>query len=314
VRRLAAPLRLTWGWDWPPLARAAGAPPRRPPADLAAAVGAEIVRSSVLLLEVGYPTAAALAEGGLAAALAGFAGALSLVLEPGEALALGGERPWEGTGAEVWLDLTPVPGGPPPTASEAWPSVRISLTARTVEAAAAALRGALEAGATAVSLPNLPLFGEVLREARELAPRPEHLAAFAELVAPALAARPGTDLRVHHYGLLEELHARGLAPHGEEAPGAPGCQAGTALAYVDPAGVLYPCASLPVPLARVGAGTITAAWADGELAALRERIAAVPPACRGCPAEASCRGGCRGWAHYLGRSWEATGPDCTRGR
>jgi radical SAM protein with 4Fe4S-binding SPASM domain len=119
------------------------------------------------------------------------------------------------------------------------------------------------------------------------------------------------DLRIHHYGLWELLRAAGASPHGEDAPGA-GCQAGSALGYIDPSGILYPCAALPVPLARVGEGDIAEAWAGAELAALRERIARVPGRCAGCPSEPTCRGGCRGWAHYLTCSWDQTGPDCTR--
>ena len=117
-------------------------------------------------------------------------------------------------------------------------------------------------------------------------------------IATALHGRPAVDLRVHHYGLWQALSAAGVHPHGEGSPGA-GCQAGNALAYVDPAGVLYPCASLPVPLARVDIGAIAEAWSGPALGALREGIARVPEACAGCAGEPTCRGGCRGWAHYL---------------
>jgi radical SAM protein with 4Fe4S-binding SPASM domain len=313
VRRLRAPLRVTWDWEWPPIARPPEPGARRAGSELRGAIGAEIVEARVLLLEVGHPDATELAGGALAAALAGFCGTLSLALDPETAAALGGSRPWEALGAEeVWLDVTPAGGAPLPGSLRRWPHVRLYLTAANVAEAAAALVGAVEGGARAVSLPNLPLFGETLRAARVLAPRPGHLREFAGLVAPALAARPEVELRVHHYGLWEELRARGLRPHGEEAPGHGGCQAGSALAYVDPAGVLYPCASLPLPIERVGPGALRRAWAGAELAALREEIARLPEACAGCPHGATCRGGCRGWAHFLSRGWDATGPDCVR--
>jgi radical SAM protein with 4Fe4S-binding SPASM domain len=174
------------------------------------------------------------------------------------------------------------------------------------------LERAVAAGATAVSLPNLPLFGQLLREAATATPAAAQLEALAVRIAAALRERPAIDLRVHHYGLWQALRAAGAHPHGEDAPGA-GCQAGAALAYVDPAGILYPCASLPVPLARVSAGEpIAAAWAGAGLAALREGIARLPGRCGGCPCEPTCRGGCRGWAHYLSGSWDSTGPDCAR--
>jgi len=310
VRRLAAPLRLTWDWDWPPIVHP-GAPPRRPPPEAVRAIGAEIVRAGILLLEVGYPDAGALRSGELAAALAGFPGSLSLVLAPAAAGELAESRPWEALGVEdVWLDATP--GGVPlPPELEAWPAVRFFLTGTNIEAVAEGIERALAGGATAVSLPNLPLFGDLLRNAAGAAPGGEQLAALAARMAAALRGRPGIDLRVHHYGLWQLLEAAGVRPAGDGGEGG-GCQAGAALGYVDPAGILHPCASLPVPLARVGEGAIRAAWAGAELAALREAIARLPDRCAGCPCEVPCRGGCRGWAHYLHRSWNATGPDCTR--
>jgi radical SAM protein with 4Fe4S-binding SPASM domain len=310
VRKLAAPLRLTWDWAWPPIAHP-GSPPRRPSPEMVRAIGAEIVRSRVLLLEVGYPDPDALRSGELAAALAGFAGSLSLVLAPDAAGELVASRPWEALGVEqVWLDATPG-GAAPQHALEAWPAVRFFLTAGNLEAAAAGIERALAGGAAAISLPNLPLFGELLRGAASATPDASRLRALAGRIAAAVRDRPAVDLRVHHYGLWQALREAGVQPHGEGETGA-GCQAGSALAYVDPAGVLYPCASLPVPLARVAEGAIRAAWSGAELAALRERIAALPGRCSGCPCEPACQGGCRGWAHYLHNSWDATGPDCTR--
>jgi len=314
VRRLAAPLRLTWDWARPPIAHP-GEPPRRPTPELVRAIGREIVRARVLMLEVGYPDPDALRAGELAAALEGFAGSLSLVLRPAAAAALLVEKPWAALGAEeVWLDATPgvdsLPAG-----LEAWPAVRVYLSAANLDAAASGIERAIAGGAAAISLPNLPLFGEVLRDAETVTPDPVQLALLASRIAAAVRERPGVDVRVHHYGLWQELRAAGVSPHGEDAPGA-GCQAGSALAYIDPSGILYPCASLPVPLARIGGGTlpgaIEAAWAGAEITALRERIGRLPEPCAGCPQEPTCRGGCRGWAHYLAADWNATGPDCSR--
>jgi radical SAM protein with 4Fe4S-binding SPASM domain len=309
VRRLGAPLRLTWDWDWPPVAFP-GAPPRRPSPDAVRAIGAEIVRVRVLMLEIGYPEPEALRSGELSAALAGYEGILSLVLTP-RAAALAEERPWEALGAaDVWLDVTPggeaIPGG-----LEGWPAQRFYLTAGNLDAVAAGIERAVASGATAISLPNLPLFGDVLREAGEANPDARHLAGLAARIAAALHGRPAVDLHVHHYGLWQALIAKGVRPHGEGSPGA-GCQAGNALAYIDPTGVLHPCASLPVPLARVGVGAIVEAWSGPALGALREGIARVPEACSGCACEPTCRGGCRGWAHYLAGTWNAPGPDCIK--
>jgi len=310
VKKFAAPLRLTWDWDWPPIAHLA-APPRRPAPETIRAIGAEIVRARVLLLEVGYPGPEALLSGELAAALDGFEGNLSLVLTPSAAAALAGEKPWKTMGAEeVWLDMTPGVGAIPQGLAD-WPAQRFYLTAGNLDAAARGIECAVAAGATAISLPNLPLFGDVLREAGAATPDAAQLTGLAGRVAAALHGGPPVDLRVHHYGLWQALRAAGVHPHGEGAPGA-GCQAGNALAYVDPAGVLYPCASLPVPLARVSVGAITEAWSGLGLAALREGITRVPHVCVACRCEPTCRGGCRGWAQYLAADWNTPGPDCTR--
>ena len=310
MKKYAAPLRLTWDWDWPPVAHP-GAPPRRPAPETVRAIGAGIVRARVLMLEVGYPAPEALLSGELAAALEGFEGSLSLVLKPGIAAALAAEKPWETMGAgEVWLDMTPGVGAIP-LGLEAWPARRFYLTAGNLDAVAAEIERAVAAGATAISLPNLPLFGEVLRGAGEATPAVGQLGGLAGRIAAALHGRPPVDLRVHHYGLWQALRAAGVHPHGEESPGA-GCQAGNALAYVDPAGILYPCASLPVPLARMGIGALTEAWSGTGIAALREAIGRTPEPCTGCPGLPTCRGGCRGWAHYLSSDWNTTGPDCVK--
>jgi len=310
VKKYAAPLRLTWDWDWPPVAHP-GEPPRRPSPEMVRAIGAEIVRARVLMLEVGYPDPKALLSGELAAALTGFEGSVSLVLTPTAAATLAGEKSWRVPGTEeVWLDMTPGVGAIP-QGLDVWTAQRFSLTGGNLGAVAAAIERAVAAGATAISLPNLPLFGDVLREAGETTPDVGRLTGLAGRIAAALHGRPAVDLRVHHYALWQALQAAGVRPHGEGSPGA-GCQAGNALAYIDPAGILYPCASLPVPLARVSVGTITAAWSGPELVALREGIARIPESCAACLREPTCRGGCRGWAHYLAGSWDAPGPDCIR--
>ncbi|MHB8834904.1 MAG: SPASM domain-containing protein [Candidatus Methylomirabilia bacterium] len=310
MKNYAAPLRLTWDWDWPQIAHP-GAPPRRPSPQLVRAIGAEIVRARVLMLEVGYPDPEALLSGELAAALDGFEGSVSLVLAPRVAAELAGRKPWKALGAEeVWLDVTPGVGTIPEGLAS-WPALRFYLTAGNLAAVAAEIERAAAAGVNAISLPNLPLFGDVLRAAGEVTPDLVQLTGLAGRIATALHGRPPVDLRVHHYGLWQALRAAGVHPQGEESPGS-GCQAGSALAYIDPAGILYPCASLPVPLARMGDGAVAEAWSGAALAALRENLARLPDACTRCALEPTCRGGCRGWSHYLSLDWNATGPDCTR--
>ena len=206
----------------------------------------------------------------------------------------------------VWLDMTPVVGAIP-SVPESWSAQRFYLTAGDLDAVASGIGRAVDAGVTAISLPNLPLFGEVFREAGEATPKMGQLADLACRIAGALHGRPGFDLRVHHYGLWQALRTAGVHPHGEGSPGA-GCQAGNALAYIDPAGILYPCASLPVPLAKVGCGAIAEAW-SGRASARCATESPESRSLRRLRLRATCRGGCRGWAHYLAGTWNALGPD-----
>jgi radical SAM protein with 4Fe4S-binding SPASM domain len=310
VKRLAAPLRLTWDWDWPPITHP-GSPPGRPTPDAVRTIGAEIVRSRALMLEVGYPDPEALLSGELAEALAGFEGRLSLVFAPAAAAALAERRPWAALDVEeVWLDATPGAGAVS-TGLESWPAVRFYLTAGNLDAVAAEIERVVAGGSTAISLPSLPLFGAVLPEAEAATPSARQMTGLAGRMAAVLRGRPAIDVQVHHYGLWQALRAGGVRL-GEEHSSSEGCQAGSGLAYIDPHGILYPCASLPIPLARVGAGSIAHAWSGADLAALREQIGRRPAGCSGCPGEPVCRGGCRGWAHYLTGSWDSTGPDCVR--
>ena len=63
-------------------------------------------------------------------------------------------------------------------------------------------------------------------------------------------------------------------------------------------------------LGGVAEGVLGSVWAGAELAAIRGSVASLPGACVGCAHEATCRGGCRGWAHFLAGGWDAVGPDC----
>lgn len=313
MRRLGAPLRVAWDWSRPPVARGGGAPVRAD-RDTRLAVGAEIVRAQVLLLEIGYPGAGEVLAGEPATCLQGFAGSLELVLDADAAEALDPEKARGRLGpAAVWLDATPVPGNRAPR-RRTWPARRYHVTAANVDAVAELVLADLEDRVEALSFPVLPLAGALLREAAALCPGRERLQAFAARIAPALQERPEVELRVHHYGLAELLRAAGVDLGDDGDPARHGCQAGEALAYIDPGGAIYPCAALPVPLGRAAEpGGIARAWAGEAVAILRERIGSLPRICADCPARSSCAGGCRGWARFLGESWESVGPDCTQG-
>ncbi len=144
-----------------------------------------------------------------------------------------------------------------------------------------------------MTIPSLPATGHVV-------PRP----ALDRAAARAAAAFTPGLLAVHDFFLSAAL---GLAPC-ETA----GCEAGDALAFVDEGGRVFACASLPVPLGKVPAVSLAAAWAGEERTRLREALALLPGPCAPCPDLARCRGGCRGLARQAHGDFSHPDPFCPR--
>jgi len=315
--KLSAPLRVTWDWNWPRVVQPSSTA-ESPGRDMVNVIAAELGGAGVLMLEIGYPGADDIRGGLLRSAVEQIPGQTSLALLPETFEGLGGEEPWREMGVgEVWADVTPGGEGGKTTLprrpdGSVWPDLRIYLTSDNLEESAALIVEAVQGGAEKLSLPILPLFGRFLASAGRLMPPWGALAEFANRLDPLLKSRPDLDLRVHYQSLWTILRARGHKASEAEAPGHSGCQAAAALGYIDPSGVLYPCASLPLPIGRVDAGAIGRVWNNEELTRLRGAIGTEPRACDGCSIWQSCRGGCRGWAHYLTGGWEEAGPDCGR--
>jgi len=119
----------------------------------------------------------------------------------------------------------------------------------------------------------------------------------------------GDEVRlfVHDLFLHGALELPGLGGRIEYA----GCQAGDAIAYIGGDGILYPCASCPVPLGDLKKNTIRELWSGAGRVALREKIQAMPDGCAGCPDLADCKGGCRGLAMAVGAAGDRD-PSCER--
>jgi len=317
--RLSTPLRVVWDWDWPPVVRLDSLARGRGGRENLH-IAEELARSRVLLLEIGYPSSVDVSDGLLLEVLGRVAAQTSLVLTPEVAAGLPAVNPLEAAGlGEIWLDVTPADGKEADPASlpcrrdgSPWPALRIHLTAGNRRAAAVLVTAAAERGTRTFSLPILPLFGRFLASAERSLPSWNDLAAFAGTLEPLLRRFPDLDLRVHYQSLWALLGAMGHRAKADEAPGHDGCQAASALAYIDPAGILYPCASLPIPLGRVTEGSIGRLWGNREVRSLRQAIAETPVGCEGCDEWHECRGGCRGWAHFLSGRWKEPGPDCSR--
>lgn len=318
--KLAAPLRVTWDWNWSPVVQPV-ALANGPGKKMAMVIGGELARARVLLLEVGYPGLPSIRSGLLRSVLKGVGAQISLVLTPETVTALPVDDPSLESfdAAEVWVDVTPRGGEsergrslPRSADGSAWPDIRLYLTSSNWREAAALLAAAVEEGARRLSLPILPLFGSFLTSVGTPVPSWRDLVEFSNLLEPLLMRFPDLELRVHHQALWTLLAERGVRAVDGEAPGHSGCQAAGALAYIDPRGILYPCNAFPLPLGGVEPGIFEAVWKNDERRRLRESIEHVPSACERCRRWQSCRGGCRGWAHFTDGTWDEPGPDCGR--
>ena len=182
-------------------------------------------------------------------------------------------------GKQATLTLTPERGG--------------------AEAAGRMIKAALDAGVRTFSLANPNIVYD-----RESAPRfalgASDRKAYADVLEGLLGTLDsGVRLFVHDLFLHRTLNLPCLGGRIEYA----GCQAGDAIAYIDKAGTVYPCATFPVPLGELGRQTVKEIWSSAERLGLRERIVSAPGECAGCGELPDCKGGCRGLA------WEIAGPE-----
>lgn len=174
----------------------------------------------------------------------------------------------------------------------------------------AMLEAFARSGATTLHLPNVNAVRAMAENGRVPVPLPAQYEAFDD--SPVLA---GIDLSkrtlvVHDYFLWRILARRFPGAVGERLEFG-GCQAGGALAYIDPCGDLYPCDALPVKIGSLaGDSSFQALWDAPARLALLESVRAAPPGCEGCEALPACRAGCRGMAHAATGTLESPDPAC----
>lgn len=137
-------------------------------------------------------------------------------------------------------------------------------------------------------------------------------AAAAEIASAGLSLA-GKRLVVHDYFLWKALSGLFPLSAGERVEFA-GCQAGTALAYVDWEGNVYPCDSLPIRLGNLEESSFGEVWASPARARIVEAVHATPPACDGCGEFRGCLGGCRGMGYLAAGSLDAPDPACPSDR
>lgn len=120
---------------------------------------------------------------------------------------------------------------------------------------------------------------------------------------PSELKRAGCQLAVHDLFLSRAF--LGAWPAAYQ-----GCQAGATMAHVDGRGNVYPCSALPVVLGNLSRLGLDEIWAQRERATLRSLIETPGPLCASCGDYPVCRGGCRGLAYVVNKSWEGPDPAC----
>lgn len=165
-------------------------------------------------------------------------------------------------------------------------------------------------GATTLHLPNINAVRALAERGRVPVPEPGQYAEVERALGEAGTVPGGRQLVVHDYFLWRVLARRFPGSIGERLEFG-GCQAGGALAYVDPAGGLYPCDSLPVKLGNLGGSdSFQALWDAPGRCGLVDAIRSTPSACAGCEALPACKAGCRGMAHVAKGTLDAPDPSC----
>lgn len=166
-----------------------------------------------------------------------------------------------------------------------------------------------DSGLTELHLPNVNAVRAIAAWGRVPVPGIDRLrAAAAAVAAPRLSLR-GKRLVVHDYFLWKSLSAAFPGATDDRVEFS-GCQAGTALAYVDWEGNLYPCDSLPIRLGCLEDGTLEEIWNSPLRARVADAVRSTPWACDGCAEHRGCLGGCRGMAYIASGSLDAPDPDC----
>lgn len=166
-----------------------------------------------------------------------------------------------------------------------------------------------ETGVSVLHLPNVNAVRAVAERGLVPLPSAEAIAVAAEELAGAGVGLAGKRLVVHDYFLwraLREVFPDALGGRVEFS----GCQAGTALAYVDWEGNVYPCESLPVRFGNLAEASFERIWDSPARRNLAQAIASSPQECAGCALLPGCLGGCRGLAYVAAGSAGAPDPTC----
>ena len=162
---------------------------------------------------------------------------------------------------------------------------------------------------TELHLPNVNAVRSIAARGRVAVPGIDRLRFTAEAVAALGLSLGEKRLIIHDFFLWKTLSAAFPGATGDRVEFS-GCQAGTALAYVDWEGNLYPCDSLPIRLGCLEDVTLDEIWNSPLLARVAAAVRSMPWACDGCAEHRGCLGGCRGMAYLASGSLDAPDPAC----
>jgi len=170
-----------------------------------------------------------------------------------------------------------------------------------------------DSGLSELHLPNVNAVRAVAARGHVPIPGIDRLRAAAGAVASLGLSLSGKRLVVHDFFLWKALSGIFPGATGDRVEFS-GCQAGTALAYVDWEGNLYPCDSLPIRLGCIEERTFEEVWNSPLRARVADAVRSTPWACDGCAEHRGCLGGCRGMAYLASGSFDAPDPACPEER
>jgi GeoRSP system SPASM domain protein len=113
----------------------------------------------------------------------------------------------------------------------------------------------------------------------------------------------GIRLTIHDPFLWRAFHPSQPFPGG-------GCQAANTMLAIAPDGMVYPCPALPLALGNLADTTLKELTAGNGKRVFRAAVAGLPEACRWCPDQAGCHGGCRGRSLVLAGDMACPDPAC----
>lgn len=165
--------------------------------------------------------------------------------------------------------------------------------------------------AKALVLPNVNAVRALRDKGNVPVPSPERLREVTGAIARLSIRLNGKRIIVHDFFLWQALRKAFPGAVGDRVEFS-GCQAGTALAYVDWEGNVYPCDSLPIGLGNLLDTPFEEIWKSPSRERLADTIRSTPGGCLECAERIGCHGGCRGLAWVADNSFDCPDPSCPK--